>query len=220
MIHPVNAGSDPVRIYSIPLSRRECDAEVVTRNKLISFLDLPAGWHFGTGRAPSRKLVKLLIDVNARAFDQGFPKSDAFPGINGNVMLTLYYQDHLIDLIVEEGMQIASILYEKGDEEVLSQDDIGVALALNIIQQIGQICLLSGPYTKNITPSMNTESKVSPSRPPAAMEEFLYSIQSAQLSDRGVFANTSMPIILVSTSQAPLPSIGNLRKINYHPIAA
>lgn len=168
--------------------------QIATNDKLWSFVALPVGWHYGQGAAPSIELISLLVEINNQVYRLGFPKTDAFPGINGNLMLTIYYGEHLIDLTVEPNGRTCTYSYEKNGEEVAYEEDISLSTAMEMIKQVGELCRLSEPYTNYTMTTRNVGSQVSLSKP-QTMEVFLFSQQNAPWSTLEVSVNTSANIM-------------------------
>jgi len=81
-----------------------------------SFSELPEGWNFGEGRAPSREVINKAIEV------YGCGKSfmltgNAFPLEDGEIEISFSNQDHFIDILITSQSTL-EYTYEigKGDE--------------------------------------------------------------------------------------------------------
>ncbi|PZV13427.1 MAG: hypothetical protein DCF20_15465 [Pseudanabaena sp.] len=107
-----------------------------TEKKINSFRTLPVGWHYGSGIAPLAKVLDLAIQLNQFAGLMGFEATDAFPGIDGEVMLTVYDGDIYLEFSIEVDGSI-NYVHEQGDEEVDSDDKISLYQAINHILKIG-----------------------------------------------------------------------------------
>jgi hypothetical protein len=107
-----------------------------TEKKINSFKALPVGWHYGSGIAPLAKVLDLAIRLNQCAGLMGFEATDTFPGIDGEVMLTVYDGDIYLEFSIEVDGSI-NYVREQGNEEVDSDDKISLYQAINHIVNIG-----------------------------------------------------------------------------------
>ena len=107
-----------------------------TEKKINSFRNLPVGWHYGSGIAPLAKVLDLAIRLNQCAGLMGFEATDAFPGIDGEVLLTVYDGDVYLEFSIEVDGSI-NYIREQGDKEVDSDDKISLLQAINYIVNIG-----------------------------------------------------------------------------------
>ena len=60
--------------------------QTTTNEKILGFLELPQGWHYGEGSSPSEETVNESVQINNEANLLGL-KTEAFPGINGEIQL-------------------------------------------------------------------------------------------------------------------------------------
>lgn len=107
-----------------------------TEKKINSFRNLPVGWHYGSGIAPLAKVLDLAIKLNQWAGSMGFEATDAFPGIDGEVMLTVYDGDIYLEFSIEVDGSI-NYIREEGDKEIDSKEKISLHQAINYIKKIG-----------------------------------------------------------------------------------
>jgi len=122
-----------------------------TEKKINSFKALPVGWHYGSGIAPLAKVLDLAIRLNQYAGIMGFEATDAFPGIDGEVLLTVYDGDIYLEFSIEVDGSI-NYIREQGDKEVDSDDKISLHQAINYIEKIGILkCRSSARSTRNTT---------------------------------------------------------------------
>lgn len=64
-----------------------------------SFSELPEGWNFGEGRAPSEEVIDKAIRVYRLGKSSGLI-GNAFPVGDGEIEISLSYQDHFIDILI------------------------------------------------------------------------------------------------------------------------
>jgi len=89
-----------------------------TAEKIISFGSLAPGWHYGNGGPINSKTIDLALAIYWQFFLGGLEETDAFPGADGEVMVTAYFDAHYLEVIVESD-DTMSFTYEVGDEEML-----------------------------------------------------------------------------------------------------
>jgi len=107
-----------------------------TEKKISSFKSLPVGWHYGSGIPPSDKVLLLAGRLNSCAGLMGFEDTDVFPGIDGEIMLTVYDGDIYLEFLIEVDGLI-NYIREQGDKEVDSKEKISLLQAINYIVNIG-----------------------------------------------------------------------------------
>ena len=188
--------------------------QVATNDKLESFAELPLGWHYGEGIPPGDALISCVTEINNQVYRLGFSRTDAFPGISGNIMLTIYQGKHMIDLTVEPDCKTATYLYENDGEEIAYHEGIELSIAMKMIEQVGELCRSSEPYIRFTTLKLNTGSRVLPLKL-LMTGEYLFSPQTAQLEILKAFVNISTNITSQLESPALLPSIGNSMSKSY-----
>jgi len=69
--------------------------------KIRSFGGLQVGWHYGTGKAPPSWIVATALNYLYQLMMLGFSETDAFPGPDGQIMVTAYIRKHCIEVTVE-----------------------------------------------------------------------------------------------------------------------
>lgn len=61
-----------------------------TIKKIYNFAQLPKGWHYGEGEAPSSHTIKEAEEFLLKAEGWGIAEANSFPGIDGQIELTFY----------------------------------------------------------------------------------------------------------------------------------
>src|SRR2546425_6692048 len=61
-----------------------------TEAKIWNFRDLADGWHCGEGVQFKDRDIFDAIDLHSEMLNYGFFETDAFPGFNGEIQITLY----------------------------------------------------------------------------------------------------------------------------------
>jgi hypothetical protein len=77
-----------------------------------SFSELPEGWNFGEGRAPSGEVIDKAIQIYRLGKSSGLT-GNAFPVGDGEIEISLSYQDHFIDILIT-GQNTLEYSYEIG----------------------------------------------------------------------------------------------------------
>ena len=106
-----------------------------TKRKIREFKELAQGWHFGEGVPIEQSILDAGIALNREAIRLGFLETDAFPGINGEVMLTIYSDDHYLEFTLETDSNV-TFYREKDDEEVAYQEGLSFQDAQERIRQL------------------------------------------------------------------------------------
>ena len=125
--------------------------ESSTVRKINEFGSLPKGWNFGSG-IPSRKdTAKLAKKVLEFGVAEGFVRHDAFPGINGQIILTMYVRNHCLEFDIADDGKI-SIVWEEGDKDNGDWESLSLAQTKDKILELkGKIWNSLGRYTGVIT---------------------------------------------------------------------
>lgn len=103
-----------------------------THQKLHSFKSLDTGWCYGEGVPISDAIVALACQLNDAAWSAGFHATDAFPGIDGGISLTLYQGEDFYEFILKHEGTI-TFIHERGDQEIEYLESIAAQTALALI---------------------------------------------------------------------------------------
>jgi len=105
------------------LFRQEVSAAEVTENKILGFGELRNGWHYGAGVSFGHSLLQDAICLNREAIRMAFFETDAFPGIGGEIMVTIYSSDHYLEFILESDGSV-TFCRERGGKEICYQEGL------------------------------------------------------------------------------------------------
>ena len=156
-IYPVNS-SDFIFVSFVPDG-----ASTKTREKLKQFRMLPDGWHYGEGTATPDEIYDLTLEMYSLIAQLGFTTTDAFPCIDGGVLLTVYRRNHYIECLIGAD-KLIDLVHEIDEEEEWQCDSVDVLSAKAGLRKIaaqiwntnlrmiaGQIWHMSGSFTSSIT---------------------------------------------------------------------
>jgi len=184
-----------------------------TMRKVQSFKNLALGWNYGQGGPVDPNVVRGAIAVLLNFSLAGLTDTDAFPGINGEVMVTAYERDHYLEAIVESDGSV-SVTYDVDDVEKFSKERMGSEEALNKLQEIaGEIWNMFDFYIRTIsiqTPD-RIGSRVWPSEIPQTVAEPPLSSAIVSTPPAQTFA-TTFDTIIPHGLQANHPFFGNLTR--------
>lgn len=106
--------------------------------KIRDFLQLKPGWHFGEGKPPDKNIIERALFLAERAIAVLF-NIDAFPGIDGEIMVTIYHYNHYLEFTFETDNSVTYV-HEKDGKEVCYQEHLSFEIALkeldNFCEQI------------------------------------------------------------------------------------
>lgn len=124
---------------SPPYRLESAISESQTDEKLESFADLQVGWHYRKGSPISRSVLENAKLINRYLFKLGFSKTDAFPGVEGQVLLTAYNRDHIVEITIYPPGNIATFVHEKNDEEISAAERIDLLKAVDLAKEASKV---------------------------------------------------------------------------------
>ncbi|MCP4683059.1 MAG: hypothetical protein GY864_12055 [Desulfobacterales bacterium] len=95
----------------------------VTKKKIQSFKELKSGWHYGEAVPLEQSILDKAISLNREAIRLAFFETDAFPGLNGEVMFTIYYEGHYLEFTFEPDGSV-TFYHEEADKEISYQQGL------------------------------------------------------------------------------------------------
>jgi hypothetical protein len=184
-----------------------------TEAKLQSFRQLPPGWNYGEGVPSNQVAFDNALCLLCEATRSGFYDTDAFPGTDGEIMLTIYFSEHYLEFILELDGSV-TFCYERADQEISYVEGLSLSDAANRIAELwDEIWTRSESLTDNvITTHENTGSSVSHSGIQAATQEFRSLIVS-------VSAALEEPFVNISAHTTPQPQVTPLSSGLFRPRA-
>lgn len=88
-----------------------------TEEKIKSFAGLKKGWHYGEGISISDELLDECLKFHRALNEFGFKETDAFPGLNGEIRITIYDSNCYIEFTFNTLNDIDYCLEINGKEE-------------------------------------------------------------------------------------------------------
>jgi hypothetical protein len=111
--------------------------------KLNSFRNLHAGWHYGSGGPISSSVIDNAISVYNLFRLVGFTRNNFFAGENGEILATAYRRDHYVGVTIEPSGS-NTITYEVGNKDVMYLEDLDLkSIKKAIIDVAGTIWNMS-----------------------------------------------------------------------------
>lgn len=142
-----------------------------TRAKILSFSELEQGWHFGDGSPLNNVIIQKALDLLDLLISSGFGRTNAFPGTNGDLIVTAYFWDYYLEFTIESNEALSFIL-EENDNELEYEEGLpfndGSRLINSFWEKIWNAFGSSNTYTGTAT---LTDSKAVHSRILALLEE-------------------------------------------------
>jgi hypothetical protein len=108
-----------------------------TIRKINEFAELPNGWHFGEGVPPSQDARRRAISFVSAANALGIKRANAFPGASGQVQVTFYHDDRMLELTLEEGGAV-TIAEDEGSRQIEFKEGASQADAYASLWKFGQ----------------------------------------------------------------------------------
>lgn len=175
-----------------------------TRRKIEAFLSLPRGWHYGEGRPALPEAAAVALELVNFAASQGFTQTNVFPGVEGEVMFTIYAGDHYLEFTAgADGL--VDYVREEAKEELEAEESLSVEEAKEKIAELReQLWASSGLSTSSTGTVIMANSSPSPSAGLATAASPLSTLTALSRT-----AAASAAILLASTlgsSEARPPS--------------
>lgn len=169
-----------------------------TAKKIRSFGSLPIGWHYGQGGPLSADVINKALAIYDYYRQLGITTTDAFPGADGELMITAYRGSNCIETTISTDLRY-SVAHERDNAEISATQGVSEIIAKRTIKQIGaeiwRSLGLLGLSTESTTTKGGRDSQASRSRT-LKEEGFLSYLETAWMPQGIQFANTSGPITL------------------------
>ena len=160
----------------------------ITTKKIRNFRRLKAGWHYGEGYSFDENVLHKAIKLHEHALLLGFYETDAFPGIDGSVILTAYNGPECLEFTLTPSGNIQYRL-ERDDVEVYDEESITLPQAEDILRTFRwERCR---PFAFSTSGTMiATENAFVPRHSHVSGMAFLFLMKNASYHLDEPFANT------------------------------
>jgi hypothetical protein len=131
-------GSNSLRVFSHP-----------TEEKIYNFSLLKKGWNYGEGEKISNAALKDALLIHRQIIYRGHSQTDAFPGLDGEIQLTVYEGKNYFSF-ERESTGKWSISHEVDHNEVELLSGLNLEKVTDYLSSISsKLCTLSDYYQGN-----------------------------------------------------------------------
>ncbi len=106
-----------------------------TLEKIQRFAHLEAGWSFGEGMAFTQSTLNKATQLAKTAHTLGFDETDAFPGLNGEIMVTVYQGNEYWEFTLQPTETI-TFVYERDDQVVVYEEGLPFEFAVSLLTNL------------------------------------------------------------------------------------
>ncbi len=118
-----------------------------TVDKIFSFKQLDNGWCYGEGITITDEIIEKAIRLEARARLVGFSETDAFPGLNGEISVALYFQTHYFEFTFDVN---GTVVFVHEDNQItVMYDSLVFETALRKVESLRKYNIYSHSVTKS-----------------------------------------------------------------------
>ncbi len=108
-----------------------------TTKKVREFAELPKGWRYGSGVPASTEKVEQAITALFFAYANGISIVNAFPGSEGEILVSFYHEEHTLDVTLEVDGSF-TIAQDESDRQVAFTEGNSKEQAFDAIREFGQ----------------------------------------------------------------------------------
>lgn len=139
-----------------------------TEKKIKSFAKKVVGWHYGQGVPPSERRVSMALDYLFILQVLGFHETDAFPGIDGEIMVRAYKEGVCFSLSIEINYKTVLSIYGLGmedyEEDNLLMSQSVALLVVKMEEVLSRECNTHDSLTQSITITGQNPLSITPSK--------------------------------------------------------
>lgn len=130
-------------------------SSAVTAKKIREFSALPRGWYYGMGTGPSHRTIQIALAYLSALMGYGFSETDAFPGGDGEIMVTAYSNNHCIEVTVDVDTTF-TVSHQDGKENRFYEPGLsGIQACAELVRIVGIIrqeeCATSESFISSTT---------------------------------------------------------------------
>ena len=125
---------------------------------------LEKGWRYGEGEAPKSENIERARRFNALLEERSLHDKSIFPGVEGDLTLELYFDDHTLEITFENDRTISCSL-AKDDKYIEEKSNLGEIPAVKyLIGILKEKCKSYDSYTSMNTIDLKRDSHQYPFR--------------------------------------------------------
>ncbi len=166
--------------------------------KIWNFRHLADGWHSGEGVQFKEREIFDAINLHSEILNCGFLETDAFPGFNGEIRITLYSGENYFEFTLEPDGKW-TFVHEREDKEIQYKELLTFQEAIKIVRSLEeqQLWNTSGFFhvTTGTEKGLDFKAWLSNLRP--VMEEFPSLISSVPSAEVETFVDISEPFTII-----------------------
>jgi hypothetical protein len=121
-----------------------------TREKILSFAQYKDKWSFGEGVSFNDNVVDLAIKFYEKVMDSACYRNDAFPGLEGEIIIKIYENDDIGEFCIKPNGLI-DFVHEYQDEDRAHVQDMSIDVAIAKMKEFRLETSCLGK-TKNLSP--------------------------------------------------------------------
>ena len=95
----------------------------ITERKINYFATFEPGWYYGEGRAFDPLVVEDALALNKAAIRSSFFETDAFPGTDGALVVTVYFGEYNLEFTIRRDRTVI-FCQELGDQELKYEEGL------------------------------------------------------------------------------------------------
>ena len=192
------------------LSRRD-----TTKRKILSFAELPIGWHYGSGVAATHEAIAAALEIPSLLADAGADAIEAFPDVDGGVLVSGYHDKQTLDVLCDK-VGAMTMVYERDDNTMEDPHSVSLDQLREYLGDLGwKLEKSSVCFTIDITATTAVASRVPRSKNRLVKgEAFRLWTSSAPLSLPDPNANTSRSFIKALLETPPFSGVS--APISFH----
>ena len=150
------------------------------RKRILSFTQLPEGWHYGEGRSADECAIELALKVSSLFAHYGADEIEAFPDIEGGVLISGYRDRHVVEVFCDANDRL-NLLHEMNDNILCEMENVSLEEVREFIQCLNWNRRKSSDFSILITiAEKNKNLRVLPLKTHRETGESLWSIPDAQ----------------------------------------
>jgi len=107
------------------------------KEKIDGFRSLKEGWDYKKGMPFEEPVLEAALSLDHEAAQRGF-ETDAFPGPEGDVLVTLYFGAHYLEFMIDADLTV-DFCQEENEKEVCCLRSLSLEGARAKIQEMSSI---------------------------------------------------------------------------------